>query len=102
MRDGRVLIFHERPLLPIPNVDKIMVCNNIKGRFTLFLEKKKQKNDNNGSIQLTYLKKFLCRLTPYSFSRLYFHAHWFKEFQRLSKITAELNKKETGPKNAVK
>ena len=77
-----------------------MVCNNVKKRFTLFLERKE--SDDNGTIQLTYLQKFLCRQTPYSFSRLYVHTHWFKEFQRLSKITAELIKKETGSQNAVK
>ena len=30
------------------------------------------------------------------------HAHWLKGFLRLSKITAELIEKETGPQNAVK
>jgi len=47
-------------------------------------------------------KKFQCGPEPYSFSRLYIHAHWFKKFLRLSKITAELIEKETGQQNAVK
>ena len=90
MRDGGVLFTRAR-------------CYQYPRRFTLFLEKKNNNNNDDqwlNSIDL--FKKFLCGLTPSLFCRSYVDAHWLKEFLRLSKITAELIKKETGPQNAVK
>ena len=57
----------------------------------------------NGSIQLIYLINFCVAQGHIPFSSLiYVHAHWLKGFLRLSKITAELIEKETGPQDAVK
>ena len=65
----------------------------------LFLGKK---NDDQWFNSTDQFEKFQCGPKPYSFSLLYIHAHWLKGFRRLSKITAELIEKETGPQNAVK
>ena len=97
MRDAQDLITRARCC---PYLTQIMVLQQCQKAFYVVFRGKKKDDQWLNSVDL--FKKFLCGLTPCSFSRLYIHTRWLKEFLQLSKITAELIKKETGPQNAVK
>ena len=54
MQDARVLMFHSRPLLPVPYEDNGF-ATMLRGVLRCFYGKK---TITNSSIQLTYLKNF--------------------------------------------